>query len=274
MVDYKTRVFFEPDSDTVGAEVKIYSSSGEEIDTIYITTQENWNRLYEKLNNLDETYLDKDELLSILTNGGESVININATTLNGLNSDQFAKANHNELHVNSFAPISHAINTTRYGVGSTDKYGHVKTIDNLNSTGYVSGEALSAYQGKLLHDDVNDLQKIVGNRPSEILKDSSMLQPNRFTSGSYVRFRKWGNVVTIDIHATCNSNQDAQKYLHICTIPGGYAPTDYVQQSFYNNNSGTTHGGIITVIPDQGVKFYLPEKFKPAINCNLTYLVD
>ena len=229
MVDYKVRTFFEPDSDTVGAELKIYSSADEEIDTIYITTQENWNRLYDKLDNLDETYLDEEELLSILTNNGESVININATTLNGLNSDQFAKSNHNELHANYFAPISHAINTSKYGLGSTDKYGHVKTIDNLNTTAYVSGEALSAYQGNVLKSMIENLSK-----PILTVKNANNMATNRFSSWSKITFEKRGNLVVMDYNLGCSSNQTLGTTLNICTVPTSFIPNNLDVQSTWN----------------------------------------
>ena len=62
MVDYKTRIFFEPDNDSVGAEVKIYSSDGENIDNIVITTDSVYKELMERLDNFDENYVSQEEL--------------------------------------------------------------------------------------------------------------------------------------------------------------------------------------------------------------------
>lgn len=53
------------------------------------------------------------------------------------------------------APKSHASTGTDYGLGTTTNYGHVKTINNLTQASHVNGNALSAYQGKLLGDRVN-----------------------------------------------------------------------------------------------------------------------
>ena len=51
-------------------------------------------------------------------------------------------------------PVSHASTGTGYGVGSTTKYGHVKTINVLTKSAYADGEALSAYQGYLLEKSI------------------------------------------------------------------------------------------------------------------------
>jgi len=50
------------------------------------------------------------------------------------------------------APNSHASSATTYGVGTTANYGHCKTINNLTQSSHVNGNALSAYQGKVLND--------------------------------------------------------------------------------------------------------------------------
>ena len=52
------------------------------------------------------------------------------------------------------APTSHASSATTYGVGTTANYGHVKVINGLTQSAYANGEALSAYQGKVLNDKI------------------------------------------------------------------------------------------------------------------------
>ena len=54
------------------------------------------------------------------------------------------------------APTSHASSATTYGVGTTANYGHVKTINNLTTSSYSDGQALSAYQGYLLKQTANN----------------------------------------------------------------------------------------------------------------------
>lgn len=50
------------------------------------------------------------------------------------------------------APTSHSSTASTYGLGNQSAYGHVKIIDALTSSAYAAGEALSAYQGKVLND--------------------------------------------------------------------------------------------------------------------------
>ena len=55
----------------------------------------------------------------------------------------------------SAAPTNHAVNASTYGLGTTDNYGHVKTVNNLTTSAHADGLALSAYQGKVLKDAVD-----------------------------------------------------------------------------------------------------------------------
>ena len=73
------------------------------------------------------------------------------------------------------APISHSTSATTYGVGTASNYGHCKTINNLTTGSYVAGEALSAYQGKVLDDAKED----VANKTNTIDENSTSTQyPN------------------------------------------------------------------------------------------------
>lgn len=51
------------------------------------------------------------------------------------------------------APTSHASSSTTYGVATSSNYGHTKVINNLTTSSNNNGEALSAYQGKVLNDN-------------------------------------------------------------------------------------------------------------------------
>lgn len=63
--------------------------------------------------------------------------------------------------VDSKAPISHANANNTYGVGTESLYGHCKTVNNLNESSYVEGKALSAYQGKVISDELAKKQKSI-----------------------------------------------------------------------------------------------------------------
>lgn len=49
------------------------------------------------------------------------------------------------------APQNHASTATTYGVGTSSNYGHTKIINNLTTSSYSDGQALSAYQGYQLN---------------------------------------------------------------------------------------------------------------------------
>ena len=151
LVNYKVRSFYEKDSGTAGADVIIYSDTGDVIDTILVTTESTYNDLVKQLDDIDEKYIDKQDLLTILQNTSGEIVAINATYLNGQSADFYAKNNHD--HNTMYAPLSH-VNVN----ASENNYGHVKIINNLSRGSFVTGEALSAYQGKLLSDQIDTMQ--------------------------------------------------------------------------------------------------------------------
>jgi len=55
-----------------------------------------------------------------------------------------------------YAIKNHASTANTYGLGSTSKYGHVKTINGLTQASHADGLALSAYQGKVLKTAVDE----------------------------------------------------------------------------------------------------------------------
>ena len=155
MTDFKVRCYHEDsEGNVIGAEVVIYSG-GDVIDEIVLVDKTKINELSEKLNQLDTTYVDNGELKEVLTNSNENNM-INATLLNGLASDKFLKKDDRNSY--QFSPGPHASNSTLYGAGTKEEYGHVKIVDNLNHDTYHDGEALSAKQGYMLDDKIDVLQ--------------------------------------------------------------------------------------------------------------------
>ena len=148
MVTYKTRIYYEKDSPNLGAEVKIFSDAGENIDNILITSESKFKELADKILDIDNTYIDKTELINIVANT-QSELQINATKLDGYGPNDFARTIHSHT---GYAQTNHASSQATYGLGTTGVYGHNKVINNLTSTEFRNGESLSAYQGKLLND--------------------------------------------------------------------------------------------------------------------------
>lgn len=54
--------------------------------------------------------------------------------------------------------VSHASEDPAYGLGTVDKYGHVKIVDNVQHSMLASGEALSARQGNVLANNMGQLE--------------------------------------------------------------------------------------------------------------------
>nr|DAS84928.1 MAG TPA: endosialidase chaperone [Caudoviricetes sp.] len=57
--------------------------------------------------------------------------------------------------VNEKAQTNHASTESTYGLGSESNYGHVKVINDLTQESHSDGTALSAYQGKILKDNLD-----------------------------------------------------------------------------------------------------------------------
>lgn len=70
----------------------------------------------------------------------------------------------NEL--NARAPLDHSTTATTYGLANTSKYGHVKLIDNLNSSSVTDGEALAAHQGYVLNEKIGNMNTDFQNKTS------------------------------------------------------------------------------------------------------------
>lgn len=156
MVNYKVRSFYEKDTGSVGADVIIFDDEGDVVDTLLVTTESTYNDLVEQLEGIDEKYIDKNELLTILQNTSGEIISINATTLGGRSSDMYSLNGHD--HNTVYAPLSHVNTLSSEGV-----LGHAKVINNVSRGYFANGEALSAYQGTLLSNRIKTLESFKNN---------------------------------------------------------------------------------------------------------------
>lgn len=114
-----------------------------------------WSNLHNKgdlhtilLNNMIYT----DSLKRVYEDNGTTVIN--ATHLNGKEGSEYALTNHPHTEYLSNSHID--------TYGKSDTRGHVKVIDNLNSS-EKTGSALSANQGKKLNESIKKLDKSIRN---------------------------------------------------------------------------------------------------------------
>lgn len=123
MVNFDTRVFTEQQGQVIGAEVTVYSDNGDRIGNIAITDAASITELQQRLAVIDETYFTEERLQAILANSQETN-NINATSLNGFISSDFAKVS----QLNNYAPVSH--NHTKNQI--TDLYNYQITASKYN----------------------------------------------------------------------------------------------------------------------------------------------
>lgn len=168
MVNWVTNVYkySENDENIIGCSVSIYEDSGDLIDEIEIADATKLQELEDALNTIDNTYVKYQNLLEIISNVDESV-DINATTLNGLAGSSFLTRS--QADSMSFTPKPHSSMAQLYGTGSTSQFGHVRLRDNLTSSGYVNGEALTGRQGYVLNNKITNVENRVKKNDVKIL---------------------------------------------------------------------------------------------------------
>jgi hypothetical protein len=232
MVNYKTRIFFEKDTNSLGADVFIYSDEGDLIDTILITTESKYNELAEQIQNIDATYIDMAELTEVLKNTQNELV-INATTFGGLTVNDFSQTGHTH---SGYAVTNHASTRNDFGLGTGSQYGHNKIIDNLTKNEFVNGEALAAHQGKVLMDAINTVNnKLVGEYVASFNNPANKATVCRIT------LKKIGNIVFCVYHVnyksyTSHIGEDVK--VSNTNIPVGFRPgyPAYFSVSEYNSN--------------------------------------
>ena len=252
MVDYKTRIFYETETGMMGAEVKLYSEEGENIDNIVITSESKLKEIAERVLEMDDTYIDMSELTTILLNASEQ-LTINATRFQGYVPADFARALHSH---SEYAQINHATPQDVYGKGTPANYGHNKIINNLTSSNYIDGEALAAYQGKVLKDSIDSAvtnickwERITLSGHDNVASycELHVNQALRLARLTYVRDSVKKGVASSKDSNNRDTNPSpywvvgAQTvgaiYLHKSgAIPDAYQPTTRVHQSFYRGD--------------------------------------
>ena len=102
MVDFNVRTYSEDDGRIIGAEVTVISTSGDNLGSISVANAETLAEMQAQLAVIDETYFTEERLAEILENINESQ-EINATTLSGFQSSDFAKVS----QLSAYAPATH-----------------------------------------------------------------------------------------------------------------------------------------------------------------------
>lgn len=207
---FQTRVFLEKNKQVYGAEIVLFDNNKNPIDTILITDATDFDEMFNIISNMQKAYVsftpeDKyilqvisevasgkrsstdEEYLKIKDNWSElqqigdletilkntnTNVEINATTLNGYNSGQFSKQGHTH---DEYLSYKH-----KDVVSVNGQLGHVKLVDNLETTNIDGGEVLSAKQG-------HELKNLIDG---------------------YSNKNKWSKVQTIEPHVKYRVNED------------------------------------------------------------------
>ena len=124
------------------------------------------------------------------------------------------------------APTNHASSSTGYGIGSSSNYGHVKIIDNLNTSNSTNGEALSAHQGYELNSKIENLNHIV--------------------------------------HCTCSTTASTQ--VKVITVPQGveFDDGDILCINFLNTNTYNATSNNYVTFSINNVEFDIAQTFNPS----------
>ena len=123
MVSFETEVYNKQDEDIIGIKVIVIADNGQTIESIHCVNETDFNNLKAKLDVLNEDYVQFDEdstlkgstIDEILANAIE-VVTINATKLNGYQSDDFSKSDHTHLKKSITDLYDYSITLSKYTV--------------------------------------------------------------------------------------------------------------------------------------------------------------
>lgn len=153
MVSFQTAEVYNEDQDNIiGVKVKVSADNGQVIDEIQVTNKTELDELKAKLDALGDDYVKFDDesqmsgltIDEILTNISET-ININATTLNGIQSDGYAKTSHTHLKSVITDLYNYSIGLSNYNVELGDNVTVTVNVTNQSGTP-VSGQQVIIYK--------------------------------------------------------------------------------------------------------------------------------
>lgn len=196
------------------AGITITVSDGSVIESFTVSDAKKLNDLIQQIKQFDDKYVDIDELKTVLKNESQKDV-INATNLNGLSSDKYAKSS--DLDKYSTVPTNHSSRTVEYGVGDTNNYGHLKITDNLSETDPAA--ALSCKAGNELNNS-----KMGNNYKVSAVTDADNMYAHRI--GDIVILSWWGRSVS-----KTNNWQDWK------TLPYTSANTQHIWTSVHSTDT-------------------------------------
>lgn len=153
MVTFQTAEVYNEDQDNIiGVKVKVSADNGQVIDEIQVTNKTELDELKAELDSLGDDYVkfDEDSQLAGLTveeilENISQTININATQLNGIQSDGYAKTAHTHLKSSITDLYTYSIGLSNYNVVVGDNV--TVSVNVINQAGSpVSGHQVILYK--------------------------------------------------------------------------------------------------------------------------------
>lgn len=153
MVTFQTAEVYNEDQDNIiGVKVKVSADNGQVIDEIQVTNKTELDELKAELDSLGDDYVkfDEDSQLAGLTveeilENISQTININATQLNGIQSDGYAKTAHTHLKSSITDLYTYSIGLSNYNVGVGNNV--TVSVNVINQAGSpVSGHQVILYK--------------------------------------------------------------------------------------------------------------------------------
>lgn len=201
----------------------------------YLQAETEWSKLSKLEDNSLESILrnkipSNDENVETQSYLDSGLTIINATHLNGLDSSKFEKAG--TFDPNLYLGVSHE---RLIGGVNTDSVGHVKLVDNLTTTNISRGEVLSANQGRVLNERIDDI--------NSKNKWSDWIKPTDSKAKKYLKYK-----VNKDLRlVVCNYSRESftnfksssMKNIELHgagTIPPSYQPTGRVSVPMYRGD--------------------------------------
>jgi hypothetical protein len=122
--------------------------------------------------------------------------------------------------------VNNSLNNHISSIGTTANYGHCKTINNLTQSSHVNGNALSAYQGKVLNDKFTAgfVSGSISNHTVENVAVHSIAIP--------LPFAPWHSIKT-HINIRKDTSGSNSSFIHTLNIVGA-------KQYFWDDYGGAT----------------------------------
>ena len=142
------------------------------------------------------------------------------------------------------APKNHSSSSDTYGLGTASNYGHVKLINNVTTSSFTNGLALSANQGKVLDDKITNLstRNIGYITPDGKFKSDGY---SKIADGDYLCIvdTSYGGVI---VRSTIAFGTDTSKYLSNKGTWESISAGGLTSTVLWTNSNPTTSVGALT----------------------------